>query len=40
MIMIAGFYTFYGVALMLRMRTEVLRRHRHQRWVKDLIEKG
>jgi heme exporter protein C len=40
MIMIAGFYIFYGVALMLRMRTEVLRRHRHQRWVKDLIEKG
>ncbi len=38
--MIVGFYFFYGVALMLNMRTEVLINERKTRWVQDIVERA
>ncbi len=40
LIMIVGFYFFYGVALMLNMRTEVLINERKTRWVQDIVERA
>lgn len=38
LIMIAGFYCFFAVALILYTRSEILFRERHTRWVKALVE--
>ncbi len=38
LVMVIGFYCFFSVSLMLRLRNEILRRERRAGWVKDLIE--
>ena len=38
MIMIAGFYLFFAVALILQIRTEILRRESRTQWVRDLLD--
>jgi heme exporter protein C len=37
LVMVIGFYTFFAVALMLRLRNEILRRERRSGWVKELL---
>ena len=37
LVMVIGFYCFFSVSLMLRLRNEILRRERRAGWVKDLI---
>lgn len=37
MIMIAGFYCFYALALLLAMRSEILQRERNTQWVRELL---
>ncbi|PID41968.1 MAG: heme ABC transporter permease [Proteobacteria bacterium] len=39
LIMIAGFYVFFGVTAILRTRNEILERERRTRWVKALFDK-
>lgn len=40
LMMIAGFYIFYAWVLLMRTRTEILRREQKTNWVKDLALKG
>ena len=37
LIMVLGFYCFFGAVLLMRMRLEVLRREARARWVKDEV---
>lgn len=37
LIMVIGFYCFFSVSLMLRLRNEILRRERRTGWVRDLL---
>jgi heme exporter protein C len=37
LVMIVGFYLFYGVALILHTRNEILRRERKTSWVRELV---
>jgi heme exporter protein C len=37
LIMVLGFYTFFFVAWMLRMRAEILQRESRTQWVSDLV---
>ena len=37
LIMVIGFYCFFAVALMLRLRNEILRRERRAGWVRELL---
>ena len=37
LVMVLGFYCFFGVSLMLRLRNEIIRRERRSGWVRDLI---
>jgi heme exporter protein C len=37
LVMVLGFYCFFAVTLMLRLRNEILRRERRSSWVRDLI---
>lgn len=37
LVMVIGFYCFFSVSLMLRLRNEILRRERRASWVRDLI---
>jgi heme exporter protein C len=37
LIMIAGFYVFYGLLLLLHTRSEILDRERNTKWVKELV---
>lgn len=38
LIMLAGFYCFYALALLLQMRSEILQRERATQWVRELTE--
>ena len=42
LVSILGFYLFFGVVLVMRMRIEILDRERRTRWVQKLVadEKG
>lgn len=37
LVMVIGFYAFFAVTLMLRLRNEILRRERRAGWVKELL---
>ncbi|TCK07098.1 heme ABC transporter permease [Marinobacterium mangrovicola] len=37
LMMVVGFYCFFAVSLMLRLRNEILRRERRAGWVRDLL---
>ncbi|SFF96501.1 heme ABC transporter permease [Neptunomonas qingdaonensis] len=37
LVMVLGFYCFFGVSLMLRLRNEIIRRERRSGWVRELI---
>lgn len=39
MVMVAGFYVFYALVLLLRTRSEILQRERKTRWVQELAER-
>ncbi len=39
LVMVIGFYCFFAVSLMLRLRNEILQRERRAGWVRELIEK-
>jgi len=38
LVMVVGFYCFFAVSLMLRLRNEILRRERRSSWVQALVE--
>ncbi|KAA0874827.1 heme ABC transporter permease [Nitrincola tapanii] len=38
LLMVIGFYAFFAVALMLRLRNEILRRERRAGWVRELLQ--
>jgi heme exporter protein C len=38
LVMVVGFYCFFAVSLMLRLRHEILRRERRSGWVQALVE--
>ncbi|MDN2661284.1 heme ABC transporter permease [Neptunomonas sp. CHC150] len=40
LVMVIGFYCFFAVSLMMRLRTEILRRERRAGWVRELIVAG
>jgi len=40
LVMVLGFYCFFAVSLMLRLRNEILRRERRAGWVKELLQKA
>ena len=37
LVMVIGFYCFFSVAMMLRLRNEIIQRERRSSWVRDLI---
>jgi heme exporter protein C len=37
LVMVIGFYCFFAVAMMLRLRNEIIQRERRSSWVRDLI---
>ena len=37
LVMIAGFYCFYALVLILNTRSEILHRERRSSWVKDVV---
>ncbi len=37
LVMVIGFYCFFAVSLMMRLRNEILRRERRSGWVRDLL---
>jgi len=37
LVMVIGFYTLFGLALMLRLRNEILQRERRASWVRELL---
>jgi heme exporter protein C len=37
LVMVVGFYCFFSVSLMLRLRNEIIRRERRSGWVRELI---
>lgn len=39
LVMMLGFYCFFAVSLMLRLRNEILRRERRTGWVRELLQK-
>jgi len=39
LVMMLGFYCFFAVSLMLRLRNEILRRERRSGWVRELLQK-
>ncbi|MBY4675976.1 heme ABC transporter permease [Marinobacterium sp. CAU 1594] len=39
LVMVIGFYCFFAVSLMLRVRNEILRRERRAGWVRDLLQR-
>jgi heme exporter protein C len=39
LVMVIGFYAFFGVSLMMRLRNEILRREKRARWVKALVQR-
>jgi heme exporter protein C len=39
LVMVIGFYAFFGVSLMMRLRNEILHREKRARWVKALVQR-
>jgi heme exporter protein C len=37
LVMIAGFYLFYALAVLLALRSEILEREERARWVEELV---